>query len=99
MDQGYYREDGRNSWKSFLRKMFSFQDIHKMVFHSLIYRHINYCCVLWGSVAQRDLKRVQIKFNKTRMLLECGLDSMRWSTVVEYLRTHLIKLISKILKF
>ncbi len=36
------------------------KDILKMVCHSLIYSHINYCGAVWGSAAHRDLKRLQI---------------------------------------
>ncbi len=80
------------------------KDFLKMVCHNLIYSHITCCGAVWGSAAQRDLKRLQITLNRAaRIILGCRLERkvnelhnmMGWSTVVEYLRQHSIAFFSK----
>ena len=81
------------------------KDTLKVVSHSLIYSHINYCCVVWGNAALRDMKSLQITLNKAaRMVLKCGYEigtselhsMMGWPTVLECVRQQAIALISKI---
>ena len=68
------------------------KDILKVISHSLIYSHINYCCAVWGRAAQRDMRRLQITLNKAaRMVLRCGFENrvselhiiMGWPAVIE----------------
>ena len=79
----------------------------KVISHSLIYSHVNYCCAVWGNAAQIDVKRLQISLNKAaRMILGCGYETgtsqlhsiMGWPTVNERVTQQSIALISKIIK-
>ena len=80
-------------------------DTLKVISHSLIYSHINYCCVVWGNAALGDIRRLQITLNKAaRMLLRCGYEIgtvelqniMGWPTVCECVRQQSLALITKI---